>query len=167
MWGEPWAPLPLRGSPPRPRRTSAGGGGGGGGCVPYPARSASGRAGGRSAPPSSRRGRRGGCTRKCCCRSALPVREEEEEEEEEEEGVPRRHRLPSPHQPPCKPRRGGRQARGLAAPSTYLRQAQVHRGSLRDVHDLAIRSHDKYETVQRLRERVEGREVSTDQQTDR
>lgn len=51
------------------------------------------------------------------------------------------------------------------APQPYLRQAQVHRGRLRDVHDLAIRSHDKYETVQRLQKRVENVNKSIDRQT--
>lgn len=80
----------------------------------------------------------------------------EEEEEEGEEGLHRRHRSPSPHAAPLSAGGRGGQARGLAAPPAYLRQAQVHRGGLRDVHDLAIRSHHKYETIQRLQKRVEG-----------
>lgn len=82
-------------------------------------------------------------------------------EEEEEEGRKRRKgsvrhrcplRRPLPRRPPA-----------------YLRQAQVHRGGLRDVHDLPIRSHHEYETVQRLgkgsAEGATDREMDTDRPT--
>lgn len=103
-------------------------------------RSESDRAGVASAPPSSRRGLQGARTRKCCYRSTLPV--------EKNSGYFNRWRH---NKKKC--------ATVRKCSRADLRQSQVDRRRLWDVHDLPVWCHDEDESVQRLRGRERKREA--------